>query len=102
MIKTERLELRKFAQQDRNGVMKLLGNADFMAFSPTGAMTPEQVDVRFEELVSAFQNKGIGNFVLWNLGIGLRFELEVKDMHLKQALQFSFLPVKLMILKFLL
>ena len=62
MIKTERLELRKFAQQDRSEVIKLLGNADFMAFSPTGAMTPEQADMRFEELVSAFQNKGIGKF----------------------------------------
>ncbi|MEZ8447659.1 GNAT family N-acetyltransferase [Vibrio splendidus] len=62
MIKTERLELRKFAQKDRSEVIKLLGNADFMAFSPTGAMTPEQADMRFEELVSTFQNKGIGKF----------------------------------------
>ncbi|MCY9826912.1 GNAT family N-acetyltransferase [Vibrio chagasii] len=62
MIKTERLELRKFTQQDRSEVIKLLGNSDFMAFSPTGAMTHEQADTRFEELVSAFQYKGIGKF----------------------------------------
>ncbi|CDT76067.1 GNAT family N-acetyltransferase [Vibrio coralliirubri] len=60
MIKTERLELRKFVYQDRSEVIRLLGNADFMAFSATGAMKHDQADMRFEELVSAFQNKGIG------------------------------------------
>ncbi len=62
MIKTERLELRKFTRQDRSEVIKLLENADFMVFSPTGAMTSEKANMRFEELVSAFQNKGIGKF----------------------------------------
>ena len=56
MIKTERLELRKFAQQDRSEVIKLLKNSDFMAFSPTGAMIPDQAEMRFEEFVSEFQN----------------------------------------------
>ncbi|UTZ38655.1 GNAT family N-acetyltransferase [Vibrio campbellii] len=62
MIKTERLELRKFAQQDRSEVIKLLKNSDFRAFSPTGAMIPDQAEMRFEEFVSEFQNKGIGKF----------------------------------------
>jgi len=62
VIKTERLELRKFAQQDRSEIIKLLGNSDFMAFSPTGTMKHDQADMRFEELVRAFQNKGIGKF----------------------------------------
>ncbi|WP_104403319.1 GNAT family N-acetyltransferase [Vibrio penaeicida] len=62
MIKTTRLELRKFTRQDRIETIRLLQNADFMAFSPTGAMTSEQAESRFEELVSAFPNKGIGKF----------------------------------------
>ncbi len=62
MIKTEHLELRKFTQRDRDEVIMLLQDTDFMAFSPTGGMSCEQAEVRFEELVSAFQNKGIGKF----------------------------------------
>jgi len=62
MIQTERLELRKFTQQDRDLMLPLLQNADFMAFSPTGAMTKEQAEVRFKQLVDAFPTKGIGKF----------------------------------------
>ncbi len=62
MIQTEHLELRKFNPQDRESMLPLLQNAEFMAFSPTGAMNAEQAEVRFQELVDAFPKKGIGKF----------------------------------------
>ncbi len=62
MLQTKHLELRKFTPQDRESMLPLLQNADFMAFSPTGAMNAEQAEVRFQELVDAFPTKGIGKF----------------------------------------
>lgn len=50
MIEIENLRLREFTQQDRNSTLPLLENADFMAFSPTGAMTPVQAETRFDGL----------------------------------------------------
>ncbi|HCG9584283.1 TPA: GNAT family N-acetyltransferase [Vibrio parahaemolyticus] len=62
MIKTEHLELRQFAQRDRDEVVVLLQDADFMAFSPTGGMSSEQAETRFDALVNAFHNEDIGKF----------------------------------------
>ncbi len=62
MIKTEHLELRQFTQRDRDEVVVLLQDADFMAFSPTGGMSSEQAETRFDALVNAFHNcSGIVN-----------------------------------------
>ncbi len=36
--------------------------AEFMAFSPNGAMTAEQAKIRFQQLVDAFPEKGVGKF----------------------------------------
>ncbi|MCZ4371651.1 GNAT family N-acetyltransferase [Vibrio diazotrophicus] len=62
MIQTERLELRKFHPQDRELMLPLLQDAEFMAFSPNGAMTAEQAEIRFQQLVDAFPEKGVGKF----------------------------------------
>ncbi len=62
MLQTKRLELRKFHPQDRELMLLLLQDAEFMAFSPNGAMTAEQAEIRFQQLVEAFPEKGIGKF----------------------------------------
>ncbi len=62
MLQTEHLELRKFTQQDRESMLPLLQDAEFMAFSPNGAMTAEQAEIRFQQLVDAFPKRGIGKF----------------------------------------
>ncbi len=121
MITTERLELRKFDSKDRKEVTSLLKDKDFMAYSPTGAMSEKQAEDRFEELVSAFQYRDIGKFcvverttgqligycglesfdykgeTVVELDIALGFQLEAKDMRSKRALPFYLGQVKLVI-----
>ncbi|SGY87584.1 Acetyltransferase, GNAT family protein [Moritella viscosa] len=64
MLLTERLILRKFVEGDKDTVVTLLSNADFMAYSPTGAMSQSQAESRFELLLNAFKNHGIGKLAV--------------------------------------
>lgn len=64
MIQTERLELREFHLDDKVKMTALLRDADFMAFSPTGAMSQEQAEIKFVQLLSAFEYHGVGKFVV--------------------------------------
>ncbi len=64
MIQTDRLTLRKFNLNDKELVVALLKDADFMSYSPTGAMNQEQAEIKFTQLLSAFQNHGVGKFVV--------------------------------------
>ena len=64
MLLTERLLLRKFVGRDKDAVVTLLKNADFMAYSPTGAMSQSQAETRFELLLNAFKNHGIGKLAV--------------------------------------
>ena len=50
MLLTERLKLRPFLESDKDTVVILLKNADFMAYSPTGVMNQFQAESRFELL----------------------------------------------------
>ncbi|QUJ66224.1 GNAT family N-acetyltransferase [Photobacterium sp. GJ3] len=64
MIQTSRLTLRKFIKEDHQQVIPLLMDPDFMAFSPTGSMSQQQAESRFEALVRAFSVKGIGKLAV--------------------------------------
>ncbi|QSX36539.1 GNAT family N-acetyltransferase [Shewanella sedimentimangrovi] len=64
MIETPRLLLRKFEPSDRESVVELLRNSEFMAYSPTGAMSYEQAESRFQGLLSAHELYGVGKFAL--------------------------------------
>ncbi|EGU61156.1 acetyltransferase (GNAT) family protein [Vibrio nigripulchritudo ATCC 27043] len=64
MIKSARLELRKFIPNDKEPMLSLLQDKDFMAFSPTGVMTKQQAELRFQGLLDAFSKKGIGKFAV--------------------------------------
>ncbi|GIB63116.1 GNAT family acetyltransferase [Vibrio cholerae] len=56
MIETPRLLLRKFEPTDREMVIELLRNSEFMAYSPTGAMSNELAESRFQRLLDAYKN----------------------------------------------
>jgi [ribosomal protein S5]-alanine N-acetyltransferase len=64
MIETPRLLLRKFEPSDRESVVELLKNSDFMAYSPTGAMDHEQAESRFQGLLLAYETYGVGKLAL--------------------------------------
>lgn len=64
MIQTEHLSLRQFNFDDKESVISLLKDADFMAFSPTGAMSQEQAPVKFDPWLNAFEKHGVGKFVV--------------------------------------
>ncbi|ENM5752218.1 GNAT family N-acetyltransferase [Vibrio mimicus] len=64
MIETPRLLLRKFKPTDREMVIELLRNSEFMAYSPTGAMSYELAESRFQRLLDAYKKYGIGKFAL--------------------------------------
>ncbi|QUM81519.1 GNAT family N-acetyltransferase [Moritella sp. 5] len=64
MLLTERLILRRFVEGDKDTVVTLLNNADFMAYSPTGTMSQYQAESRFELLLNAFKNHGIGKLAV--------------------------------------
>ena len=64
MLFTERLKLRPFVESDADVVVTLLKNADFMAYSPTGVMNQSQAESRFELLLHAFKNHGIGKLAV--------------------------------------
>ncbi|QFI36766.1 GNAT family N-acetyltransferase [Moritella marina ATCC 15381] len=67
MLFTERLILRKFVESDEEAVVTLLKDADFMVYSPTGAMKQSQAESRFELLLNAFKNHGIGKLAVIEL-----------------------------------
>lgn len=60
MIHTPRLLLRQFERQDQPIMTALLGDAEFMAYSPSGAMTTAQAELRFEQLLNAYTLHGTG------------------------------------------
>ena len=64
MLLTERLILRKFVEGDKDIVVTLLNNADFMAYSPTGTMSQSQAESRFVLLLNAFKNHCIGKLAV--------------------------------------
>jgi len=53
-----------FVESDKDAIVTLLKNADFMAYSPTGAMSQSQAESRFELLLKAFKNHGIGKLAV--------------------------------------
>jgi len=64
MLFTKRLKLRMFVESDKHAVVTLLKNADFMAYSPTGAMNQSQAESRFELLLKAFKNHDVGKLAV--------------------------------------
>ncbi|MBU2707116.1 GNAT family N-acetyltransferase [Zooshikella marina] len=64
MLQTKRLKLRQFVENDKPTVIGLLKNPDFMAYSPTGAMTDSQAEHRFNQLIKAFDEEGIGKLAI--------------------------------------
>lgn len=70
MIRTKCLELRHFEHTDRPVILSLLKGDDFMSFSPTGAMSNEQAEFRFEQLLNGFLSNGIGKFAVVELASG--------------------------------
>lgn len=64
MIETPRLLLRKFEPSDRESLIELLINPEFMAYSPSGAMSYELAECRFQGLLDAYEIYGIGKFAL--------------------------------------
>jgi len=50
MLFTKRLKLRMFVESDKDAVVTLLKNADFMAYSPTGAMNHTHLCFRHNAL----------------------------------------------------
>ncbi|AXI01691.1 GNAT family N-acetyltransferase [Aquirhabdus parva] len=59
MIQTQRLIIRPFQEGDRNALVKLLMDAEFMAFSNLGAFDSEGAHQRFNQIIS-FTSKGFG------------------------------------------
>lgn len=64
MIETPRLLLREFEPTDRMMVIELLRDSEFMAYSPTGAMSYELAESRFQNLLDSYKKYGIGKFAL--------------------------------------
>lgn len=64
MIHTPRLLLRQFERQDQPIMTALLGDAEFMAYSPSGAMTTAQAELRFEQLLNAYTLHGTGKLAV--------------------------------------
>ncbi|MGF1741943.1 GNAT family N-acetyltransferase [Vibrio profundum] len=64
MISTERLLLRPFRTQDEAEMIALLNNPEFMAYSPSGDMDRHQAKQRFDSLLTAFDDFGIGKFAV--------------------------------------
>lgn len=64
MLQTKRLKLRQFVENDKPTVIGLLKNSDFMAYSPTDAMTHSQAEHRFNQLIKAFDEEVIGKLAI--------------------------------------
>ncbi|UTM56101.1 GNAT family N-acetyltransferase [Photobacterium sp. CCB-ST2H9] len=64
MIETKKLLLRQFEPTDREYTIALLKNPEFMVCSPTGAMTNEQAECRFQKLLTAYEQCGVGKLAL--------------------------------------
>jgi [ribosomal protein S5]-alanine N-acetyltransferase len=58
-IQTKRLIIRPFQEADRNALMNLLTNEEFMDFSDTGAFTYETANLRFSQIIS-YATQGFG------------------------------------------
>jgi RimJ/RimL family protein N-acetyltransferase len=59
MVKTERLILRHFEEADRNALVELLMNEEFMVFSSSGAFDYESASCRFNQIID-FHSSGRG------------------------------------------
>ncbi|WP_198437414.1 GNAT family N-acetyltransferase [Moritella sp. F3] len=64
MLVTRQLNLRAFSLSDKETMIHLLSDTDFMAYSPTGVMTISQAERRFSSLLSAFKDHGIGKLAV--------------------------------------
>lgn len=58
--------LRPIVAGDRDALIPLLMNAEFMAFSPSGAMSQAQAAKRFDSFVDGYEAKGIGKLAILN------------------------------------
>ena len=64
MIETSRLILRPFCEEDEFDFLPALMCQDFMAFSPSGALSSQQAKVRFRELVEGYRINGFGKIAI--------------------------------------
>jgi RimJ/RimL family protein N-acetyltransferase len=64
MLLTKRLNLRAFSLSDKETIIGLLSDMDFMVYSPTGVMTRSQAERRFSSLLRAFEDSGIGKLAV--------------------------------------
>jgi len=62
-IQTERLLLRPFSEEDKSEIISLLTDPVFMAYSPNGAMTSPEADIRYRQL-TGYQDSEIGKLAV--------------------------------------
>ncbi len=69
MIQTNRLIIRPFQEADRNALIKLLMNEEFMAFSEAGTFNNEGANQRFNQII-AYASQGLGKQAITLTALG--------------------------------
>lgn len=67
VIKTKRLGLRHFQKSDIDHFVELGGDPDVMQFFPGGFQSREQVEVRVNDFISYYEERGLPCFVMFDL-----------------------------------
>lgn len=70
MILTPRLKLRQICESDALEVIALLGEGDFMVYSPTGALYGARAKDRFTQLVKSYDGVGLGKLAVIEVSSG--------------------------------